>query len=148
MSHPTPIRVAMWSGPRNISTAMMRSWGNRADTVVVDEPFYPFYLAATGKDHPGRDQVIAAGTTDWRKVVAHLEAPLPAGKTIFFQKQMTHHLLAEVSRDWLGSVTSCFLIRQPAEVIRSYIKKNDEPTQEDIGFVQQAEIFDLVCERS
>src|SRR3954467_1454182 len=143
-----PLRLAMWSGPRNISTAMMRSWGNRSDTVVVDEPFYAFYLAATGKRHPGREEVMAAGETGWRKAINKLERPLPVGKTVFFQKQMTHHLLPEVSRDWLASVTNCFLIRDPAEVIRSYIKKNDEPTLEDIGFVQQAEIFDLVRERS
>jgi hypothetical protein len=74
-------RIAMWSGPRNISTAMMRSWGNRADTVVVDEPFYPFYLQTTRKDHPGAKEVIANGETDWRKVVETLTAPLPAGAT-------------------------------------------------------------------
>src|SRR3954447_475224 len=143
-----PLRVAMWSGPRNISTAMMRSWGNRPDTVVVDEPFYAFYLAATGKNHPGREEVMAAGQTDWPNAIDELERPLPAGKTVFFQKQMTHHLLPEVSRDWLSSMTNFFLIRDPAEVIRSYIKKNDEPTLEDIGFVQQAEIFDFVRQRS
>jgi hypothetical protein len=61
-----PIRIVMWSGPRNISTAMMRSWGNRPDTFVVDEPFYAFYLKSTGKKHPGADEVIASEETDWR----------------------------------------------------------------------------------
>jgi len=139
-----PVRIAMWSGPRNISTAMMRAWGNRDDAFVVDEPFYAFYLKKTGADHPGAEEVIAAGETDWRKVVANLTGPIPNGRRIFYQKQMTHHLLPEISRDWLGEVTNCFLIRDPAEVIASYIKKNGEPTFEDVGFVQQAEIFDFV----
>jgi hypothetical protein len=87
------IRISMWSGPRNISTAMMRSWGNRADTFVVDEPFYAYYLKATRKKHPGFADVIAAGETDWRKIVARLTGPIPRDRRIFFQKQMTHHLL-------------------------------------------------------
>ena len=145
---PQPIRIAMWSGPRNISTAMMRAWGNRRDTFVVDEPFYTHYLKATGKKHPGADEVIAAGETDWRKVVVHLTGPIPKGKHIFFQKQMTHHLLPEVDREWLGAVTNYFLIRDPREVIASYIKKQEDPALEDLGFTQQAEIFDLVRDRT
>jgi hypothetical protein len=138
----------MWSGPRNISTAMMRSWGNRTDTFVCDEPFYAFYLKTTGREHPGAAEVIAHGETDSRKVIASLTGNVPDGKRIFYQKQMTHHLLPEIDRGWLGAVTNCFLIRDPAEVIVSYIKKNDDPTLEDIGFVQQAEIFDWVREHS
>ena len=118
------IRIAMWSGPRNISTAMMRSWGNRPDTVVIDEPFYAYYLKTTGKKHPGADDVIASGETDWRKVIERLTGPIPDGKRIYFQKQMTHHLLPEVDRQWLGAVTNCFLIRDPREVILSYIKES------------------------
>jgi sulfotransferase family protein len=144
-------RIAMWSGPRNISTAMMRSWGTRPDTVVVDEPFYAFYLKKTGTKHPGAEEVIVRGETDWRKVVEQCgrtaspveDSPWRA-QTIFYQKQMTHHLLPEISRDWLRDVTNCFLIRDPAEVIASYIKKNPEPQLNDLGFVQQAEIFDFV----
>jgi hypothetical protein len=160
------IRIAMWSGPRNISTAMMRAWGNRDDTFVVDEPFYAFYLKKTKADHPGAAEVIAAGETDWRKIVeqcgrnaspartlvlpgrSEAKAGAPTDKKIFYQKQMTHHLLPEVSRDWLREVTNCFLIRDPAEVITSYIKKNREPAVEDLGFVQQAEIFDFVQSRT
>jgi hypothetical protein len=123
---------------------MMRSWGNRPDTVVIDEPFYAYYLKTTGKKHPGADDVIASGETDWRKVIERLTGPIPDGKRIHFQKQMTHHLLPEVDRQWLGTVTNCFLIRDPREVIASYIKKNPDPTLEDLGFVQQAEIFDFV----
>jgi hypothetical protein len=141
-----PMRIAMWSGPRNISTAMMRSWGNRPDTTVIDEPFYAYYLKATGNPHPDADEIIAQFETDWRKIVAQCGRGLgaPTDTRIVYQKQMTHHLLPEVSRDWLGQMTNCFLIRDPAEVIISYIKKNDNPSLEDLGFVQQVEIFDWV----
>ena len=147
MPNHEPVRIAMWSGPRNISTAMMRSWGNRPDTFVCDEPFYAHYLEATGRAHPGADEVIANGETNWRKVIEGLIADVP-GKRIFYQKQMTHHLLPEIDRAWLGAVTNCFLIREPREVIVSYIKKNNDPALEDIGFVQQAEIFDWVRART
>jgi len=126
----------------------MRSWGNRPDTFVCDEPFYACYLQTTGREHPGAAEVIAHGETDWRKVVARLTGPVPGGKRIFFQKQMTHHLLPEIDRSWLGAVTNCFLIRDPGEVIVSYIKKNNDPTLEDIGFIQQAGIFEWVRERT
>ena len=139
-----PIRIAMWSGPRNISTAMMRAWGNRPDTAVIDEPFYAYYLKATAKRHPGADEVIAVGEVDWRQVIAHLTGPIPNGKRVLFEKQMTHHLLPEIDRGWLRTVTNCFLIRDPREVIASYIKKREDPALEDLGFLQQAEIFDLV----
>jgi hypothetical protein len=142
------VRVAMWSGPRNISTAMMRAWGNRRDTLVIDEPFYAFYLKTTGKRHAGADEVIATGETDWRKVVGQLIGPLPTDKCIFFQKQMTHHLLPNVDRQWLDAVTSCFLIRDPREVIASYVKKREDTALEDLGFVQQGEIFDFVRART
>jgi hypothetical protein len=138
----------MWSGPRNISTAMMRAWGNRVDTFVVDEPFYAYYLGATGKKHPVADVVIASGETDWRKIVAQLTGPVPNGKRIFFQKQMAHHLLPDVDREWLGGVTNCFLIRDPREVIASYVKKREDPLLQDLGFMQQVEIFDFVRTRT
>jgi hypothetical protein len=141
-----PIRIAMWSGPRNISTAMMRSWGSRADTVVIDEPFYACYLERTGKKHPGAEEIIARSETDWREIVNQLTASGPTDR-IFFQKQMTHHLLPEIDREWLVELTNCFLIRDPREVILSYIKKNPEPVLADLGFVQQREIFDFVRAR-
>src|SRR5207248_8652843 len=145
---PQPIRIAMWSAPRNISTAMMRAWGNRPDTAVIDEPFYAYYLKATGKLHPGADEVIAVGAVDWRQVIAHLTGPVPSGKRVLFQKQMTHHLLPEIDREWLRTVTNCFLIRDPREVIASYIKKREAPALEDLGFLQQAEILDFVRTRT
>ena len=139
-----PMRIAMWSGPRNISTAMMRAWGNRPDTAVIDEPFYAYYLKATRKEHPGAEEVIAVDDADCREIVEHLTGPVPNGRRVFFQKQMTHHLLPEIDREWLRTVTNCFLIRDPGEVIVSYIKKREDPALEDLGFMQQAEIFDLV----
>jgi Sulfotransferase domain len=142
-----PVRVAMWSGPRNISTAMMRAWGNRADAFVIDEPFYVYYLSATGKKHPSSEEVIATGETDWLRIIAQLTGPIPNGKRIFFQKQMAHHLLPEVDREWLGAITNCFLIREPREVIASYVKKREDPTLQDLGFMQQVEIFDFVRTR-
>lgn len=148
MQNNEPVRIAMWSGPRNISTAMMRSWGNRPDTFVCDEPFYAHYLAATGREHPGAAEVIASGETDWRRVIERLTGDVPKGKQVFYQKQMTHHLLPKMERGWLEAVTNCFLIRDPREVMASYIKKNNDPTLEDIGFVQQAEIFDWVRART
>jgi Sulfotransferase domain len=127
---------------------MMRAWGNRRDTFVVDEPLYAYYLRATGRKHPGADEVISAGEIDWRNVVARLTGPIPKGKEIFFQKHMTHHLLPEVNRDWLGAVTNCFLIRDPREVIASYLKKREDPSLEDLGFVQQTQIFNFVRSRT
>jgi Sulfotransferase domain len=142
------VRIAMWSGPRSISTAMMRAWGNRSDTSVIDEPFYAYYLKASGKKHPGADEVIATGETDWRKIIARLTELVPNGRRIFFQKHITHHFLPEIDREWLGAVTNCFLIRDPREVIVSYVKKRDDPALEDLGFIQQAEIFDFVRARA
>ena len=127
---------------------MMRAWGNRRDTVVIDEPFYAYYLTTTGKNHPGADEVIAAGEINWRKIVACLTGPIPNGKRIFFQKHMTHHFLPEINRDWLGAVTNCFLIRDPREVIASYVKKREDPSLEDLGFMQQVEVFNFVRNRT
>jgi hypothetical protein len=141
-----PIRIAMWSGPRNISTAMMRSWENRPDTVVIDEPLYAHYLQVTGSDHPAREQVIAAHNPDWRAVVSHLvDDPLPPGKSIYFQKHMTHHILDSMELDWVNPLINCFLLRSPQEVINSYIKVRPNPTLADIGVAQQRRIFDHVC---
>jgi hypothetical protein len=139
-----PLRLAMWSGPRNISTAMMRAWENRGDCAVVDEPLYAHYLEHTGLDHPGREAVIAAGETDWRKVAARLTGAPPEGKAIWYQKHMTHHLLPHIGREWLAGLTHVFLIRDPREVLLSYIRSRPSVTAEDIGVVQQLEIFEHV----
>lgn len=137
-----PVRIAMWSGPRNISTAMMRAWENRPDTVVVDEPFYAHYLAVTGVGHPGREEVLEHYDADWPRVVRRLTAaPLPDGATIFFQKHMTHHLLPDVDRGALGALRHAFLIRNPGEVLMSYAKVRADPALEDLGLRQQAELY-------
>jgi hypothetical protein len=140
----SPKKIAMWSGPRNLSTAMMYSFGNRADCAVVDEPFYAAYLAKTGLDHPMRDEVLASQSSDTDAVVACLMGQNPGQKPIYYQKHMTQHMIDEVPRDWMRDVTNVFLIRHPARVIASYAAKRENPTLEDIGFRQQAELFDLV----
>ena len=130
----------MWSGPRNISTVLMRSFGARSDTVVVDEPFYACYLAATGLDHPRRDLVLAGQSTAWRDVVARLTAPLPAGTKISYQKHMAQHLLPAIDRGWIGALTNAYLIRDPDEVVASYARVRDEPTLDDLGYARQVEL--------
>lgn len=142
-----PLRVGMWSGPRNISTAMMRAWENRGDCAVSDEPLYAAYLAATGLDHPGREQVIAAGETDWRRVVETLLGPPPGGAALWYQKHMSHHLLPEMEIDWVLQLRNVILIRDPAEVVASYLKSRATVTPEDIGLPQQGRLFDLLRER-
>ena len=144
----SPVRVAMWSGPRNISTAMMRSWENRGDTAVWDEPFYAWYLDSTGIEHPVGSEVIAAGETDWRRVVKRLLGEAPGGRPVFFQKHMTHHLVPEIDRGWMDEVVNCFLIRNPREVLASYARMRSTVTVEDVGVPQQAEIFDYLQARS
>lgn len=141
------IRIAMWSGPRNISTAMMRSFENRPDTAVVDEPFYAAYLADTGLDHPMREEVLAAQPTDWRAVVDRLLGPAPGGAPIFYQKHMTHHMRPGFGRDWIGACRNAFLIRDPAEMLASYVEKRAEVSLDDIGVVQQAELFEREADR-
>ena len=138
----TAVRVAMWSGPRNISTALMRSWGNRDDTVVVDEPFYAYYLSRRPLPHPGRDEVVASQPTRWEEVVDGLLAPLPRGATVLYCKHMAHHLLPEIGRDWLDGVTHAFLIRDPREMLPSLARVLPAPTLADTGLEQQVEIYE------
>ncbi|MBK7406232.1 MAG: HAD family hydrolase [Phycisphaerales bacterium] len=148
MSRSPSLRLAMWSGPRNISTAMMRSFGNRSETVVVDEPLYAHYLLATGVDHPGRDEVIAADETDWRLVASRLTGPIPGGKRVWYQKHMGQHLLPGMDRGWIAGLTNCFLIREPREVITSFIKVVEKPTAEALGLPQQVELFEAEWART
>jgi hypothetical protein len=139
----------MWSGPRNLSTAMMRSFGNRADCgAVMDEPFYAAYLARTGKDHPMRSEVLASQPQDWR-TVAHACATgaVPPG-CILYQKHMTHHMLPEFELDWMDAVDHAFLIRAPERVVASYVARREEVTPDDLGFDRQAELFDRVAQHA
>jgi hypothetical protein len=138
----TPARIAMWSGPRTISTALMRSFGSRPDTVVVDEPLYGFYLASTSVPHPGREEIIKSMPNGWREVIDELTlAPLPAGKTIYYAKHMAHHLLPEVDRAALAGLSHAFLIRDPRQLLTSYAKVRGQPVLADLGLEQQVEIF-------
>jgi hypothetical protein len=139
------VRIAMWSGPRNISTAMMRAFENRGDCAVVDEPFYAAYLAATGLDHPMREAVLAAQPQDWRTVALELVESDPA--PVFYQKHMTHHMLPGFGLAWTQSCRNAFLIRDPAAVLASYVKKRAEVTLEDIGISRQHELFDREADR-
>jgi Sulfotransferase domain len=143
----SPLRVAAWSGPRNISTAMMRAWENRGDCAVSDEPLYAHYLAETMLDHPGRDEVIAAGDTDWRRVVAALTGPAPGGQAVWYQKHMTHHLLPGMDTRWVHDLDNVFLIRDPALVVASYLKSRGTVVADDIGLLQQARLFDEVAQK-
>jgi hypothetical protein len=140
---PRPVtRIAMWSGPRTLSTALMRSFENRSDTVVIDEPLYGYYLARTGISHPGRDEITASMPTEWPEVIERLTSGrLPARKTVFYQKHMTHHLLPEVDRDALAGLRHAFLIRDPRRLLASYAKVRQAPTLADLGLEQQVEIF-------
>lgn len=133
----------MWSGPRTLSTAMMRSWENRADTVVVDEPLYAHYLLATGIDHPGRDDIIASQPTDWRAVVRSLtEDALPTGRRVYYQKHMTHHMISTIDRETMRPLRHAFLIRDPRGLLASYSKVRTEPSLDDLGLRQQVELFE------
>ena len=136
-----PLRIAMWSGPRNISTALMRAWGNRPDTFVTDEPLYAHYLRETGLPHPGADEVIRCGEPDWRAAAAWLTGPVPEGKAIWYQKHMSHHLLPQIGREWLGQLTNCFLIREPREMLTSLIRIYSDAGLPDTGLPQQVELF-------
>jgi len=144
----TPTRIAMWSGPRNISTAMMRAFENRGDCAVVDEPFYAHYLAQTGLDHPGREEVIADGETDWQRVVDGLTGPVPGDHHVFYQKHMTHHMLPHIGHDWFDTATHVFLIRDPREVLASYLKSRPHATAEDIGVLQEASLYEEIARRT
>jgi hypothetical protein len=141
------MRIAMWSGPRNLSTAMMYAFAARGDCAVWDEPFYAAYLAATGIDHPMKEAVIGAGIADPAKVASVCIGPIPQEQSLFYQKHMTLHMIPEFDRGFMDRLTNVFLIRHPARVVASYARKRESPTLADIGFVQQAELFDQVAQR-
>lgn len=140
------VRVNAWSGPRNISTAMMRAWENRPDTIVFDEPFYASYLHHTGLEHPAREEVLASQPTDPAEVVAQLRQPLPEGRAVAYAKQMSHHLLDGDDLAWASEFRNVLLIRDPSEVVASYVKSRAECAPEDIGLLQQARLLDVLDE--
>jgi hypothetical protein len=138
--------IAMWSGPRNISTAMMYSFGNRPDCEVWDEPFYAFALKHHGNEHPLRNEIIAAYESDYDRVVALCTSPPASGKPLFYQKHMTHHMLAGFDRRWVLQLTNAFLIRDPVAVLSSYARKWEEVSLRAIGIVEQWQLFNLVAD--
>ena len=140
------MKIAMWSGPRNLSTAMMYSFAARGDCAVWDEPFYAAYLRETGMDHPMRAQIIAAHDPDPASVAAACIGPIPQQQSLFYQKHMTLHMVPAFDRGFMRQLVNVFLIRHPARVVASYAKKREGPTLADIGFVQQAELFDQVAD--
>jgi hypothetical protein len=137
------IHLAMWSGPRNISTAMMRSWENRPDCRVVDEPFYACYLSETGLEHPCREEILQAQSTDRKRVIQQLADVDPATH-YFYQKHMTHHMPRGMDMRWSAGMRHCFMIRDPAEVIASYLEKMPSVSEDAIGIVRQWELFEEV----
>lgn len=140
-----PLRIAMWSGPRNLSTALMYAFAARGDCAVWDEPFYAAYLDATGIDHPMRAEVIAAGETDPNRVAAACKGSVPGGMAIHYQKHMTLHMIPGFPRGWMRSCANVFLIRHPARVVASYAKKREGASAHDIGFEAQAQLYDEVA---
>ena len=134
----------MWSGPRNISTAMMRAWENRSDTFVTDEPFYAHYLAHSEARHPGHDEILASQSTDWQQVVQQCITIEQPGCDIHYQKHMTHHVLPHITLEWLANLKNIFLIRSPEAVVASYAKSRPDLTTADLGFTQQTRLFNAV----
>lgn len=141
-------RIAMWSGPRNISTAMMRAWENRPDTWVVDEPLYAHYLTQVEVAHPGVDEVVAHHETDWHKVIADLTGTIPQGRDIYYQKHMAHHWLPHLRGDWVLALSNAFLIRHPGEMLPSLAVRMGLPVLRDTGLPQQVEIFRFIEEKT
>ncbi|MGB3339696.1 MAG: hypothetical protein WBA73_21145 [Devosia sp.] len=140
-------RIAMWSGPRNLSTAMMRAFSSRPDCAVSDEPFYAAYLARSGVVHPMQDEVLASQPQDPHQVAADMLGPVPSGKPVWYQKHMAHHMIDGVQLDWMDGVTNVFLLRSPERVLASYAQKREDVTLRDIGFAEQAMLFDRVADR-
>jgi hypothetical protein len=138
------LNLAMWSGPRNLSTALMYSFANRPDFQAIDEPFYACYLTKTGLDHPMGDAVIASQPTDANQVIDGL---LAQRDTHYYQKHMTQHMLPDIPRAWIENVTNVFLIRHPNRVLASFSAKYDNPTPDDIGFRQQFELYEHLVQR-
>jgi hypothetical protein len=135
-------KIAMWSGPRNLSTAMMYAFAARGDCAVWDEPFYAAYLDRTGLIHPMRDEILAAGDRDPDGVAARCAGPVPGGKPVFYQKHMAQHMVPGMPRDWMAQVVNLFLIRHPARVVASYAAKRENPTEADLGFARMAELYE------
>ncbi len=139
------LNIAMWSGPRNISTAMMRAWENRSDSMVMDEPFYAAYLSQTKLQHPMHQEIIDSGEADWKQVVEQCTQNDDHNK-VCYQKHMTHHMLGNYDLAWLGKLKHAFLLRNPRDVLWSYQQKHQATSLEDIGISQQLQLLKKVVE--
>ncbi|MBC8406734.1 MAG: HAD family hydrolase [Planctomycetes bacterium] len=143
-----PLRLAMWSGPRNVSTALMRAFDSRSDCFVSDEPLYGYYLSKHGLPHPIAEQIMASMATDWQSITHHLTGPIPHGRQLWYQKHMSHHLLDEIPRDWLCQLTNVFLVREPRAMLASLLQVLPEVDIADTGLPQQVELFRWEMERT
>jgi hypothetical protein len=137
----------MWSGPRNLSTAMMRSFGSRSDTFVSDEPFYGCFLKDTGADHPMREETIASMDCDWRSVMHTLSGDPTDGSPVWYQKHMWHHMTGPIGYGDFADFRHAFLIREPERMIASYLRKREAARFEDFGLEKQAEFFEREADR-
>ena len=135
------MRIACWSGPRNISTALMRSWSSREDSFVSDEPFYAYYLKERQLKHPMYREIIDCYPDKYNDVVRGLTSEIPNGKKIWYQKHMAHHLIDLSNIDWIKNFENCILIRHPKDVINSYVKKNTLNNIDELGYPQQYKII-------
>ena len=135
------MRIACWSGPRNISTALMRSWSSRDDSFVSDEPFYAYYLKEKQLKHPLYKEIIDYYPDNYNDVVRGITSEIPNGKKHWYQKHMAHHLIDLNNIDWIKNFENCILIRHPKDVINSYIKKNTLDHIDELGYPQQYKIM-------
>ena len=140
--------IAMWSGPRNVSTALMRSFENRSDCFVSDEPFYSYFLYKTGLKHPLSDKIIKSGLIDYNKIIKYITGHTPFSKNIWYQKHMAHHILEGVNMDWIKNMANCLLIRHPSDVILSYSKKNEIDNIQQLGYLQQIKIYKMLTKET
>jgi len=141
-------RIAMWSGPRNISTALMRSFENRKDSAVLDEPFYAYYLKKNKAEHPGRDLVLESQSTRWDEVVKLCLSKIPEKKSIWYQKHMAQHFFNDENISWIKNLENCLLIRNPKEVIFSYKNKFSIKTILQLGYPQQLELYNYILKNT
>jgi hypothetical protein len=140
----TTLRINLWSGPRNVSTALMYSFAQRADTQVIDEPLYGHYLRVSQAEHPGREEVMAAMDCDGERVVREVILG-PVAKPILFMKQMAHHLV-EIDRGFLAQTVNVLLIRDPVQMLPSLVNNLRQPTLRDTGLAIQSELYRQLCE--
>jgi len=135
------LRICLWSGPRNVSTALMYAFAQRSDTRALDEPLYAHYLRVSGANHPVREEVLASMENDGERVVQDVILG-PCAHPVLFMKQMAHHLV-EIDRGFLKQTANVLLIRDPIKMLPSLAKILDAPTLRDTGLATQ---FELVSE--